>query len=65
MGNPRGFLDFKRVELIKLEPEERIKNYKEFSELPSNKFVIAVTKVRRTLWAFSLALFIFLPSKKK
>ena len=37
MGNPRGFLDFKRVELIKLEPEERIKNYKEFSELPSKK----------------------------
>ena len=31
MGNPRGFLDFKRVELIKLEPEEKIKNYKEFS----------------------------------
>lgn len=25
MGNPRGFLDFQRVELIKLEPEERIK----------------------------------------
>lgn len=37
MGNPRGFLDFQRVELIKLEPEERIKNYREFSELPSKK----------------------------
>lgn len=33
MVNPRGFLDFKRVELIKLEPEERIKNYKKFSHL--------------------------------
>lgn len=33
MGNPSGFLDFKRVELIKLEPEERIKNYKELSRL--------------------------------
>ena len=31
MGNPSGFLDFKRVGLIKLEPKERIKNYKEFS----------------------------------
>ena len=29
MGNPRGFLDFQRVELIKLEPEERIKNYRD------------------------------------
>lgn len=33
MVNPCGFLDFKKVELIKLEPEERIKNYKEFSRL--------------------------------
>ena len=33
MGNPLGFLDFKIVELIKLEPKERIKNYKEFSRL--------------------------------
>ena len=64
MGNPRGFLDFKRVELIKLEPEERIKNYKEFSELPSNKFVIAVPKVRLTLCAFSLVLFIFYHQKR-
>ena len=31
MGNPRGFLYFQRAELIKLEPEERIKNYREFS----------------------------------
>lgn len=31
MGNPSGFLDFKRVGLIKLEPEDIIKNYKEFS----------------------------------
>ena len=37
MGNPRGFLYFQRAELIKLEPEERIKNYREFSELPSKK----------------------------
>lgn len=33
MVNPCGFLDFKKVELIKLEPEERIKNYKKFSRL--------------------------------
>ena len=37
MGNPRGFLDFQRVELIKLEPEERIKNYRELANCQAKK----------------------------
>ncbi|MBM0637550.1 glutamate synthase subunit beta [Campylobacter sp. VicNov18] len=30
MGNPRGFLDFKRVDFKKLDPKERVLNFKEF-----------------------------------
>lgn len=30
MGNPRGFLDFKRANVEKIAPLKRIKNYKEF-----------------------------------
>ncbi|WP_307983736.1 glutamate synthase subunit beta [uncultured Helicobacter sp.] len=37
MGNPRGFLDFERVEGSALEPEQRLKNYKEFYSLPSKE----------------------------
>lgn len=42
MGNLRGFLDFKRVGLIKLEPEEKIKNYKEFSSF----WILKTVKIR-------------------
>ena len=39
MGNPRGFLDFKRENLAKRAPKERIKDYKEFVSLPSEQSV--------------------------
>lgn len=37
MGNVRGFLDFKRVDVKKVAPLERIKNYKEFIFLNDKK----------------------------
>ncbi|MCX2683712.1 glutamate synthase subunit beta [Campylobacter sp. MIT 21-1685] len=37
MANPRGFLDFKRVDLKKIAPLERIKSYKEFAFLNDKK----------------------------
>ena len=40
MGNPRGFLDFKRENLAKRAPKERIKDYKEFVSLPSEQSVV-------------------------
>lgn len=32
MGNPRGFLDYKRMNFGKVEPKERVKNFKEFTK---------------------------------
>ena len=37
MGNPRGFLDFKRKEFSKIPAKDRIKNYKEFVILHDKK----------------------------
>lgn len=37
MGNPRGFLDFKRKEFKKIPAKDRIKNYKEFILLNDKK----------------------------
>ncbi len=37
MGNIRGFLDFKRVDLKKLSPKERVLNFKEFTKPLSKK----------------------------
>ena len=39
MGNPRGFLDFKRVNLDKKKPSERVRDFKEFTRLPSRQSV--------------------------